>query len=164
MKKISTFFARGVVYLVGLAALAGCLILLPELARENLVDHPSSVALTYSFLGGGYILAIPFFVALYQTHHLLHLIDQNKAFSQQAIKALANIKHCAMVFSVMVVIAVVAGISVIRSVDPTEDITFLIPLGFILTFLSSIIAIFVAVLQKLLQDAVTMKSENDLIV
>lgn len=164
MKRVSTRFAKIVIYLVGIAALAVCIILLPELAREDAVAHPATSYLSYPFLAGAYVLAIPFFVALYQAHKLLHLIDLNKAFSLQSIKTLQNIKRCAIVFSVLVVITVIAGISLAKSIDPTEDVTFMVTLGFIVTSVSSVIAVFVALLQKLLADAVALKSENDLII
>lgn len=164
MKRKSTLFARGVVYLVGIAALAVCAILLPELAREEAVGKPVNPYMTFGFLGGAYVLAIPFFIALYQTLKLLHYIDENKAFSQQSIKVLQNIKICTIVFSVMVIVAVIAGLSVSRIIDPREDVTFMVTFGLIFIFVSSIITVFVAVLQKLLADAVVMKSENDLIV
>lgn len=164
MKKGPIIFARGVVYLIGIAALSVCVILIPELAREGAVEDPSTAYLTYPFLACAYILATPFFVALYHTHKLLNYIDKNKAFSNQSIKALQNIKICALVFSALIVLAVIAGISLSRSIDPTEDVTFMITLGFIFTFVSSIISVFTAVLQKLLADAIALKSENDLIV
>lgn len=164
IKSGSTIFARGVVYLVGIAALLVCTILLPELAREEAVGKPANAYLTNLFLVGAYVLSIPFFVALYQTLQLLNYIDGNKAFSNRSIKALQNIKICAVVFSALIIVAVIAGISLSRSVDPREDVTFMVTLGFIFTFVSSVIAVFVAVLQKLLTDAVALKSENDLIV
>lgn len=45
-----------------------------------------------------------------------------------------------------------------------EDITGFISLGLMLTFASMVIAVFAAVLQRLLQEAIDIKSENDLIV
>lgn len=161
MKKSVTVFARGVVYLAGIAALAVCFILLPELAREESVGK-SNVMLP--FLSIAYILATPFFIALYQSHKLLNYIDKNKAFSNQSIKALQYIKLCAIVFSVMVVVLVLVGIIWIKIMGVQEDPPPFPLLGFALTFVSSVIAVFVAVLQKLLADAVAMKSENDLIV
>jgi hypothetical protein len=164
MKNGLTTFARAVVYLVGVAALCVCFILIPELVREEGVGKPFNPYLVYSFFAGVYLLALPFFVALYQTLKLFNYIDKNKAFSHQSIKALQNIKICAIVFSVMIVVAVATGIGVARSIDPTEDVTGFITLGFIFTFIPSIIAVFVAVLQRVLAEAVAMKSENDLIV
>jgi hypothetical protein len=164
MTKVSTLFARGVVYLVGIAALAVLFILLPELVREESVGKPTNTFLTAAFFGAVYIISIPFFVALFQTHKLLHFIDKNKAFSSESIKALRNIKMCAITFSVLILLALVGGISIVRSIDSGEDVAGFVTLGIIFTFVPSVIAVFVAVLQKLLVDAVAMKSENDLIV
>lgn len=160
----STVFARGVVYLVGAAALSVCFILLPELVREESVGKTPNLFLTISFLGSGYILSLPFFVALHQTLKLLNYIDMNKTFSHQSIKALQNIKLCAVIFGVLIVLAVVAWLSIARSIDPSEDVTFIVTFGGIFTFVASILAVFVALLQKLLTEAVALKSENDLIV
>lgn len=160
----SIIFARGVVYLVALGALAVCLILLPELAREEAVGKPSNPYMTYGFLICSCILSIPFFIALYQTLKLLEYVEKEKAFSTQSIWLLQNIKICSIVFSVLIVIAVIIGLVIARVSDPTEDVTFIVTLGFLFTFVSSLITIFVAVLQKLLADAVALKSENDLIV
>jgi hypothetical protein len=160
-KSRSTVFARGVLYLVTIAALIVCFILLPELAREESVGKSD---VTVPFLSIAYLLATPFFVALYQAHKLLRLIDQNKIFSMESIKALQHIKISAIVFSILVVILVIIGVIMIRNIDPREDPPPFPLFGFVLTFISSVIAIFVAVLQKLLTDAVELKSENDLIV
>lgn len=164
MKRGSTTFARAVVYLVGIAALSVCFILLPELVREEGVGKPLNLYLTIAFFAGAYTLAVPFFVALQQTLKLLQYIDKNKAFSPQSIRALRNIKTCAIVFSILLVAAEIFGISLAKIADPREDVTPFITIGFMLTFVSSIIAVFVAVLQKLWTDAVALKSENDLIV
>ena len=164
MKRVSTLFARGVVILVGIAALAVCFILLPELAREETVSNPESASLTLPFLTAAYIVSTPFFVALYQAFKLLYYIDTNKAFSKESIQALRAIKICAIIFSILFVLAAVLGIGWVRSIDPREEVTFVFTIVFIFTFISGVIAVFVAVLQKLLADAVEMKSENDLIV
>lgn len=164
MKKGTTLFARVVVYLVGLAALAVCFILLPELAREEMVGKPASSDITFSFLAVSYILATPFFIALYQAIKLLQYIDTNYAFSEKSLKALQNIKICALVFSVLVAIIIIGGASILRIMHPEEDAPPFFMLGFILIFVSGVIAIFVALLQKLLTEAISLKSENDLIV
>jgi hypothetical protein len=165
MKIGLTLFARGVVLLVGLAAVAICVILLPELVREELVGKPASAATESSFfLGVAYLLAVPFFIALFQTHKLLNLLDNGKAFSRESIIALQNVKICAVVFAILVVLATIAGITYAKMMDPREDVTFMVPFGIVFTFLPTIIAVFVAVLQKLLVEAMSMKDENDLIV
>lgn len=164
MKHGLLLFAKAVVYLLILATIAVCFILLPELAREEAVGKPVNPYVTYGFLTGAYILAIPFFVALFQTLNLLRAIEINQTLSKYSIKALQNINYCVFVFIVLLWIGIIAGISVSRTVDPREDITFMFTLGGMSLFVSSVIAVFVAVLQKLLTDAISLKSENDLIV
>lgn len=61
MKRGGTLFAKIVVILITIAALTLCLILLPELAREEMVGKPKSADITLPFLTTAYILATPFF-------------------------------------------------------------------------------------------------------
>ena len=158
----STMFARAVVYLIGISALAVLLVLLPELTREEAVGKPSD--LTVPALITAYILATPFFVALYTALRFLHNIDKNKVFSLESITLLRKIKYCAMAFTFMFAVAVASWVSFLKSMDPTEDMPPFILFGFIITFISVVIIFFIALLQKLLADAVALKSENDLIV
>lgn len=152
------------VYLVGLAALAVCAILLPELTREAVAENPDFESWRFIFLGSAYIMSIPFFAALYQTLKLLNYIDENKAFSDLSVKALQNIITCILAFNVLVVAGAVARIGAIRSILPNEDVTAVVALALILILASSVIATFVSVLQRLLQDAIAMQKENELTV
>ncbi len=163
MKRGLTIFTRGIVYLMGIAVLSVCAILLPELAREEAVGkaNPPTV---WPFFVAAWILSVPIFIALYQTLKLLGYIDENKAFSDRSVRTLQSIKLCAIVFSVMIAIGAITAIVVARSADPGEDVTHIVTIGFIFTFASSIVATFAAVLKRLLQDAIHIKSENDLIV
>lgn len=163
MRKGLTHITRGIVYLMAVSVFAVCAILLPELAREEAVgkvNPPSS----YPFLIGAWVLSIPIFTALYQTLKLVSYIDENSAFSNRSVKALQIIKYCSIAFSILIVLGTGAVIVLARSANPSEDVAGLITMGFIFTFVSSIIAAFVAVLQRLLNDAIEMKRENDLIV
>jgi hypothetical protein len=158
-----TIFTRAVVCLMAIGVLSVCGILLPEIAREEAVgkvNHPSPAP----FLIVAWVLSIPIFVALYQTFRLLGYIDSNKAFSYLAVKSLQIIKICAVIFSVLLVLGAVIVIVIAKSVDPTEDVTPVVSIGFVLTFVSSVIATFAAVLQRLLKDAIDIKSENDMTV
>jgi hypothetical protein len=164
MKLHTTFFARIVVLLVTLAAFSICFVLLPELAREEMVGKPKSADITLPFLTTAYVLATPFFIALFHSFKLLQLIDKKRAFSEEAIRVLRNIKICAIVFGVLIFITFIGGGMLLRHLNPAEDAPPFFMFGFVLTFISIIFAVFVAVLQKLLRDAVALKSENDLIV
>ncbi len=163
MKQGSIFIARGIVYLMGLAVIAVCVILLPELAREEAVANPHAGP-AYPFLIGAWILSLPIFTALYQTLKLIGYIDSDTAFGERSVKALQTIRICAVVFSVLIAVAGTAVITIARMTDPTEDVTPVVTIGFIFIFSSIVVATFAAVLARLLQQAIHMKSENDLTV
>src|SRR4051812_24508056 len=96
-KRGLTIITKGIIYLMGIAVISICAILLPELAREEAVGkaNPPSVL---PYLIGAWVLAVPIFVALYQTLRLLSLIDAKKAFSGRSVRTLQNIKLCAIAF------------------------------------------------------------------
>ncbi|NMD68653.1 DUF2975 domain-containing protein [Bacillus sp. DNRA2] len=162
MKQGSTLFLKTVIYIIGIAVLALCIFGLPELAAKDAAAHPETAYLQYPFLIGAYILVTPFFVALYQALKLLSYIGQNKAFTELSVKALIYIKRCAITISTIIIAGLITVIVLFGGKG--EDITGLISLGLILTFASMVITVFAAVLQKLFQEAIEMKSENDLIV
>lgn len=103
-----------------------------------------------------------FFVGLYQALKLLNLIDHNKAFSQGAVNALQNMKFAS--FSLIGFIAL--ALLYIRFFAPhgVDDPAGPTMLGLIVSFAIAVIATAAAVFQKLLQNAIDIKSENDLTV
>ena len=159
MKRGSTLFLRAVVVLLGLIALAFCLLGLPGMAARDAAKHPETAYLQYPFLAGAYLVASPFFFALYQAFKILGYIDQNQAFSLVTVNALRIIKYCAITTGVFFALS---AISVAFFVE--GDRAGIVALGIYTTFASSVVATGVAVAQKLLQNAVDIKSENDLTV
>ncbi len=157
MKNIPTVFLQAVIVLIGIVVCI-MLIWLP-LNEGRAIDLDLLSIYTDPFIVYGYVASIAFFVALYKAFILLGYIGQKKVFSSHAIKALRSIKYCAMVFSALIVIA---GLY-IRIFHNTEDD----PVGFFviciaIIFASIIVATTAAIFEKLLQNAVDMKSENDL--
>ena len=163
MKRSSTLFLKVAVVFIGLPVLALCLFLLPQIANEanEAVKKGSDLAfVVYGILMIMYLSAVPFYIALYQSFNLLSYIDKNQAFSELSVKALWKIKRCALTMSGMYVVAL-PFVYILAEVD---DAPGLILLGMVLVFAPLVIAVFAAVLQRLLQEAIEIKSENDLIV
>ena len=157
MKKISIVFLQAVVVLIGLVALA-FLIWFPLLeGRATNLDLFS----IYSdpFILYGYAASIAFFVALYKAFRLLGYIGQNKVFSSNAVKALRSIKYCAIVLSILIVIA---GVYIKISHHKDDDPAGFIAMCIVTTFVSIVVATAAAIFEKILQNAIDMKSENDL--
>lgn len=158
--KRETFFLKLAVVLMGLPVLALCIFLLPEVAEFFAELNPRLDFLQYPFLMGLYLTAIVFFVALYQTFKLLSYIDQNQAFSEFSVKALKNIKHCAITISALYVVFM----PLLYLMAEVDDAPGIILIGMVIIFGCMVVAVFAAVLQKLLRNAIDIKSENDLTV
>ena len=158
MKRGTTLFLRMAVFLIGTPVLALGLYGLPWLANNPV--NPDYAHILYPILIGIYVSVIPFFIALYQAFKLLSHIDKNQAFSELSVKALKNIKFCAMTISGLYVV-ILPFVYLLAELD---DAPGLIIIGMVPAFASIVIAVFAAVLQKLLKEAIDIKSENDLTV
>lgn len=157
MKRISTVFLQAVVVLIGLATLA-IMIRLPltegRAANLDLFSIYTDPLILYV-----YASSTAFFAALYKAFRLLGYIGHNRVFSSDSVKALKSIKYCAIALGVLIV---GAGMY-IRIFHSNEDD----PAGFlgmciVTTFAAVVVATAAAVFERLLQNAIDIKSENDL--
>ncbi len=153
MKQGSTLFLKLVIYLLGIAVLALCIFFTIAVMRER-----GGLFLPILFVL--YATAIPFFFALWETLKLLGLIDKSNAFSELSVKALKNIKYSALAIGGLYTL----GMPFIITVADKDDAPGAVGIGLVIIFASIVVATFAAVLQKLLQDAIHIKSENDLTV
>jgi len=158
LKQGSTLFLKLVICLIAIGALIW-LIWFPQLegraANLDLFSIYKDPLIIY-----GFIASIPFFVALYHGFKLLSYVDKNKVFSQAAVKAVRNIKYCAIMLSGFIVL----GILYIRLFANGDDPAGPTAVGMFTTFACIVIATAAAVFERLLQNAVDIKSENDLTV
>ena len=159
MKKSSTIFLQIVIVLIGIVALA-LLLWEPHIEGRNVHATLFEMYFNDPFLALVYIGSIPFFLALYQAIKVLGYVEQNKIFSQPAVKALRTIKYCA--------IAIIGFVAVeemfIMLNNSSDDRAGGVFMGVLITFGSIVITTAAAVFERLLQNAVDMKSENDLTV
>ena len=156
MKPGSTIFLKIVFFLIGIIVLALCIFWLPAIAAGAAEHYPKLYY--WPVLIGAYLSAMPFFIALYQALRLLSYIDRNKAFSELSVTALKNIKHCAITISIIYAVLIPFLVPMANA----DDAPGIVALGLVIAFASFVIGVFAAVLQKLLKDAVDIKSDNDL--
>ena len=157
MKKSSTIFLQVVIVLIGIGALA---FMLWEPHVEGRNAHATLFEMYFnSFLAYAYIASIPFFVALYQAFKVLGYVGQNKIFSQAAVKALRTIKYCALAIIGFVAVSVIFMIAGDRDDRPAG-----VFMRILVTFPSIVVATAAAMFERILQNAVDIKSENDLTV
>ena len=154
MQQGSTNILRGVIFLIGAGVMVLCVFVLPPAISSAQAGYYRPLLL------GMYLPAVPFFIALYQTLRLLSYIDTNKAFSPLSIKTLKNIKYCAIAISALYAI----GMPYTVYVADKDDAPGAVAIGLVIIFASFVIAVFAAVLQRLLQNAIAIKAENDLTV
>ena len=162
MKRSSTLFLKGAVIFIGIPVLALCLFLLPQIAIEanEAADRGWDLAfVVYGILVVMYLSVIPFYIALYQSFTLLSYIDKNQAFSELSVRALKKIRNCALIISGLYVI----GLPFIFILADNDDAPGLILVGMVMIFAPMVIAVFAALLHRLLHEAIEIKSENDLL-
>jgi len=152
-------FLKVIIFLAGISVLALCIFLVPEMADFTANLYPNITPIKYLVFIVMYGAAVPFYVALYQAFNLLQYIDENTAFSELSVKALKNIKRCAITISGLYVLSLPLFYFIAKKMDPPIGLV-----GLIIVFASLVIAVFAAILQRLLQEAIHIKSENDLTV
>lgn len=113
---------------------------------------------TDPFILYGYVASTPFFIALYKIFKLLGYIGHNKAFSPNSARALKSIKYCAIVLSIFIVLA---GLYIRIFHSKNDDPAGFFALCIVTTFVSLVVAAAVAVFEKILQNGMDIKLENE---
>jgi hypothetical protein len=158
MKRGSTLFLKLIILLLGIVVLAW-MIVFPRLeGRATNLDLISIY--TDPFIIYGFIASIPFFVALFQAIKLLGYVERDTIFSPTAIRAVRVSKYCALA----TIGFLVGALFYIRVMAQGDDPAGPTMIGFIAIVTSAVIATAAGVFEKLLQNAVALKSENDLTV
>lgn len=146
-----TLFLKLVIFCIGASVLGLCTyLLILSLSSEG-------VGLYRPILIGMCVASIPFFFGLYQALKLLSYIDENKAFSELSVDALRKIKRSAVTISALYA----AGMPYIYYVADQDDAPGGILIGLVLMAAPMVVAVFTAILQKLLQSAIAIKLENE---
>jgi hypothetical protein len=111
------------------------------------------------FLAYAYVASIPFFVGLSQAIKLLGYVDQNKVFLQATVNSLRTIKFCAIA-----IIGFVAVSVLFMTFSDPDDRPRGIVMRFFVIFGSMVVATAAAIFERIVRNAVDLKSENDLTV
>src|SRR5882672_2357016 len=153
MKRSSTIFLQVVIVLIGIGTLA-LMLWEPHIEGRNVHATLFEIYFKDPFLAYAYMASIPFFVALYQAFKVLGYVGQNKVFSPGAVKALRTIKFCALS-----IIGFVVGGEIFIMLGNSDDRSGGVFMGILITFGSIIIATAAAMFERILQNAVDIKSE-----
>ncbi|MGX1832394.1 DUF2975 domain-containing protein [Paenibacillus taichungensis] len=153
MQRGSILFLKTAVFLIGIPVLALCIFGLTWLANNPVNSNYAPIL--YPILIMMYVSVIPFFVALYQALRLLSNIDKNNAFSEHSVRALLRIRYCAITMSILYVVM----LPFVYLVAEKDDAPGLIIVGIVPIFVSIVIGFSSAVLQRLIQEAIDIKSD-----
>lgn len=157
MKRCSIIILRCAVIFAGVVMLALCGVIAWIVFFEN---RPDPYHMEYIWFIGTYAAAIPYFIALYQAMKILKYIDTDRAFSELAVKSLNIITRAAIVVFIIVTIGGLPFFYTLVQLD--GDTPGFMLLGLIISGSAFLIVVFTSVLNRLLQDAIDVKSENDL--
>ena len=158
MKLGATLFLRAVLVLIGIGALA-FLLWEPHVEGRNAHATLFEIYFKDPFLAYAYVASIPFFVGLYHAFKVLGYAGRNMEFSPSAVRSVRTIKYCAIALVGFVVVGEVFIMS-----NDSDDRAGGVIMGVLIFFASIVVATATAVLERTLQNAVDMKSENDLTV
>ena len=160
MKRSSTIFLQAIILLVGVSVFA-FLLWEPNLEGRNVNATLFEVYFKDPFLAYIYLAFVPFFIALYQGFKILGYARRGEIFFQHSVRGLQIIKYCALTTAIFILGAEAYLFIFIRG---TDDIAGGVMMGAFIIFVSAIIGTAAAVFQRILQNAVDIKSENDLTV
>jgi len=163
MKRSSTIFLQIVIVLIGIGTLA---LLLWEPQIEGVNAHATLFEMYFKdpFLALVYAGSIPFFIALYQAIRALGYVGRNQVFSPEVVRALRIIRYCALAiigFVVLEEIWIMLMNNLMNNAD-NDNPGAPIFMGILIVFPSIVVAAAAAMFERILQNAVDIKSENEL--
>jgi len=155
VKRSSTTFLKMALFIMGAPILA-----LAVYGIFYLVGNPANseyASILYPPVVIMYLSVIPYCITLYQAFRILVLIDNNEGFSTISVEALNKIKYCALTISGLYAVI----LPFVFLVAQKDDAPGLVIIGMIPVFAPLVISVFAAVLKRLLEEALDIKSENE---
>jgi hypothetical protein len=124
-------------------------------------DSPELAFWTYPIIMVISASAATFCVAVRQIWKLLNLIDRNKAFTNASVKTMKNVKYCGFIITALFT----TWMPLVFHAAENEDAPGMILIfGAIFVGIPFVMAVFAGVAQRLFQNAIDIKKENDLTV
>ena len=160
MKRGSTIFLQIVIVLLGIGVLAA-LVWEPQVEGRNANATQFEIYFKDPFLAYIYVAFVPFFVGLYQGFKLLGYARRNEVFFPGSVRALRIIKYCALTTAIFIL---GAEAYLFIFISGTDDIAGGVAMGVFIILGCAVIGTAAAVFERILQNAVDIKAENDLTV
>ncbi len=159
IEKGSTLFLRAAAGVIGLGILALCALLLPVMWMDAYREYPLYGYVVRVIVAAMYLSAVPFYIGIYNGWRVLDAIDRGRAFTVRSVRALRTVAWCAGSISIIYLVSLP-----FFYIWAKGDAPGLMVIGLFLVGMPLIICVAVGLLRRLLVEAVTIKSENDLTV
>jgi len=160
MKRGPTIFLQIVIVIFSIGLFAA-LLWEPQVEGRNVNATQFEIYFKDPFLAYIYLAFIPFFVGLYQVFKMLGFARRDEIFSPRSVRALRILKYCAITTALFIVGAEAYIFVFVRG---TDDVAGGVMMGAFIIFVSAVIGTAAAVFERILQNAVDIKTENDLTV
>ncbi len=158
--KSSTLFLRLTAMTVAIAVAALCAFLLPDIAKSAEAEYPGYGYAAQLIVAAMYLAAVPFFFGIFKGWKVLDAIDAGRVFSKRVVSLLKSIASYAGFISI--VFAFTLPLFYVWA--DNDDAPGLMVIGLFLVGMPLIISAAIGLIARLLHEAVTIKSENDLTV
>ena len=132
----------------------------PQVEGRNKNSTQFEIYVQDPFLAIVYVGSIPFFVALYKAIRTLGYVRTNQVLSTKVVNALRTFKYCEFAIIGFVVIEELWIMLLVNESD-IDNPGAPILLGLLIVLPSIVVATVAAMLERNLQDAVDLKSDND---
>jgi hypothetical protein len=161
VKNGSTLFLRAAILGTALIIVLLSAWAVSDVFRHWAEDSPELASWTYPIMLVISASAATFCVAVRQIWKLLNLIDRSKAFTKASVRAMKNVKYCGLIISGLFA----TWMPLVFHAAQNEDAPGMILIfGAIFVGIPFIVAVFAGVAQRLFQNAIDIKKENDLTV
>ena len=158
MKRGSTIFLQIVILLLGAGVLA-FLVWEPQVEGRNANATQFEIYFQDPALAYIYLAFVPVFVGLYQGFKILGYAGRDEIFTQHSVRALRIIKYCA--FTTAIFFLGAEGY-LFMFISGTDDIAGGVAMGAMVILACAVTGITAAAFERILRNAVDIKSENDL--
>lgn len=158
-QKGSTLLLKSTLVFMALIVLALAVFALPHIYLGGLLEFPSVPTVILGIVIVMYAITIPYFFVLWQSWKLLVYIDQKKGFSPFSIQAFRSIKWASLIGGFILMLGFVP---LLYPIAQLQDAPGLLVIGFAFSCIPFVVSLFASVMEKLFQNALDLKSENEL--
>jgi hypothetical protein len=160
MKRILTVFLRAAILGMALGSVTVCTVLLPSIWSDIATEYSGYTYAVYAVVAAVFIATVPFFVGLYGAWKLLDHIDKGRAFSHESARAIRLIAIAAGIVSMLYILS----LPLVYIWAENDDAPGLLLVGMTLVAGPLVIAVFALLLHRLVSEATSIKTENELTV